>query len=354
MHAPRCPSLAVLGVLLLPASASAEPTNENAVPWTASDDVQVDLTAYTEANPPEMNVTAESRPEHLGDKIVFVNFDGADMNGCGNKPQNNCSTIFTGTVLPFEGDAGHRASIVQVVREKVAPFGISVTDTRPTSGDYDMEMVGAWQGVDPGGAAGVAPGIDCWDSSGGQTSFTMINGNAEAVAEVILQEIAHTWGLAHVDDMGDLLFPTTQGMGKVFKDACIQIVSDTNLTPSSSGCSHHQQACGSNSRQNSYQELLMIFGPGVPDTTPPTVEIVEPADGSQFPSGTQVDVTIVLDDNQTPMLFTTRLTLEGSSLPEPQEQVADYAGPADYTFGLAGLPDGQYTVTFEVSDEEDN
>ncbi len=338
--------------LLAAAAAVSGPTAAHAAPDLG--DVHVDVEAWSRSNPPEMNLTAEHRPAALGSKIVFVNFEGADMNPCGNKPQNNCSTIFTGTVLPFPGDAGLRASIVQIVREKVAPFGISITDERPASGDYDMEMVGPWEGGNPGSAAGIAPNIDCWDYAGGQTSFTMISGAAESVAEVILQEIAHTWGLAHVDDMGDLLFPTTQGMGKTFKDTCVQIVADTNLTPSSSGCSHHVDACGSNSRQNSYQELLMIFGPGTPDTTPPTVEIVEPDDGAAFPSGTDVDVTIVLDDNQTPMLFTTRTILEGTPLAEPQEQIADYAGPSDYTFTLAGLPDGAYTVTFEVSDEEDN
>ncbi len=174
------------------------------------------------------------------------------------------------------------------------------------------------------------------------------------MAEVILQEIAHTWGLAHVDEQSDLLFPTTAGTSKSFVDDCFQIVSDTDLTPSSSGCSHHQQACGSNSKQNSHAELLMIFGPGSPDMTPPTAAITAPSDGETFPSGADVNIDITLDDNQTPMLFTTRLVLASPAIGDPVETIADYAGPSDYTFPVNGLPDGAYTVTLEVSDEDGN
>ena len=347
---PRLPlalSAAALVPLLTPASSMAGEPVEHP-------DVLVDLEAYTQQNPPEQNVTANQPPQRLGDKIVFVNYDGADMNGCGNKPQNNCSTIFQGTVEPFGGDKALRAAIIQKVREATAPFGISVTDTRPTNGDYDMEMVGRWAGVQNPGFAGIAPGIDCWDSSGGQTSFTLIGGSAEGIAEVILQEIAHTWGMSHVDETTDLLFPTTAGTSKSFVDGCFQIVSDTNLTPSSSGCSHHQEACNSNSRQNSYAELLMIFGPGTADMTPPTAAITAPSDGQSFPSGANVDIDITLDDNQTPMLFTTRLVLASPAIGDPIETVADYAGPSDYTFPVNGLPDGTYSVTLEVSDEDGN
>ena len=86
-------------------------------------------------------------PNHtmgLGDKILFVNFDGADMNACNSGPQNNCSNLFFGTVLPYTGDAAQRASVVQIVRTRVNDFGVTVTDQRPASGDY----VGA---VEPGG-----------------------------------------------------------------------------------------------------------------------------------------------------------------------------------------------------------
>ena len=48
---------------------------------------------------------------HLGDKVLFVNFDGGQMNGfCGNDPVDNCSDIYGGVVLPYSGDAAKRAA----------------------------------------------------------------------------------------------------------------------------------------------------------------------------------------------------------------------------------------------------
>ena len=332
---------------LLPAPAQAAPDGPS--------EVRIDLDDYAQHGPAFLPITDPVGPKGVGDKIVFVNYDGADMNGgCGNNPANNCSTIYTGEVLPFYGDAGMRASIIQVMREKLAAFGISVTDTRPGSGDYDMEMVGEWASGSPANVGGIAPAGDCWDNAGGQVSFTMYTGGAEGIADVIMQEIAHTWGLSHVDDKTDLLYPTTSGGLQLMQDTCSQIVSDTDLTPSSSGCSHHQEACGSSSRQNSYQELLLIFGPGQVDNTPPTVALLAPQEGETFDSGAQVDAIIALDDSQTPTLFQTRLTLTSPAIGDPVENVADWAGPAEYTFPLKGLPDGSYNLALEVEDEDGN
>ncbi len=337
---------------LAPASAAAEPDR---VPWYESPDVHVDLRAYSDHNPPELPVVDVPRPPRQAPKVVYVNFDGASMNGgCGDNPQNNCSTIFTGVVEPFAGDASLRAAVVQWVRERSAPYNIRYTDERPSSGDYDMEMMGEWEGVDNGTRAGTAPSIDCDDIRGGEVSFAMKFGNTEAVAEVILQEIAHTWGLAHVNDQSDLLFPTTAGVRKWFQDECFQIVADTQLTPTASNCPHHQQACGSNSLQNSHQELLLTFGPGTPDSTAPSATIVSPSEGEAFPSGAAIDLTVAFDDNESPMMFTTRLIVESSSLPMTIDTIDDYPGPAEYTFPLTGLPDGEYAVTVEVSDETSN
>ena len=181
--------------------------------------------------PSAAGLRATERRERLGAKILYVNFEGAQMSWCGgsNDPHENCSTIFQGTVMPFSGDAVRRASIIQVIRKRIADFGITVTDQRPQSGDYDMEMVGNWQGQSPG-FAGIAPNIDCYDAEGGETSFTLeASASADGVAEIVLQELAHTWGLEHVDEQQDLLFPTTQGTNKTFRDECHKIVDDVQL-----------------------------------------------------------------------------------------------------------------------------
>ena len=302
---------------------------------------------------PATALVHDQRPAQLGSKVLFVNFDGVQLNNCGNNsPLQNCSTIFGGTVLPYSGDDAKRASIIQTVRNRVEDFGITVTTVRPASGDYDMEVVGNWQGVNPS-FAGIAPGGDCWDNGGGEVSFTLdVAGTTDGVAEIILQELAHTWGLDHVDDNSDLLYPTTEGVNKMFRDECFQVVADTDLTPTQGFCGHHAQACGSNSLQNSYQEMLLIFGVSTPDTISPTAEILSPAHGDIIDG--DFTLTVALSDDQTPAILGTRIRFESDALEEPVEISAAYAGPTDLNFPVTGLPNGDYDITVSVEDESDN
>lgn len=303
----------------------------------------------------DAGLVAKERPQRLGSKILYVNFDGAQMTWCGgsNDPHGNCSTIFQGNVLPFSGDAGQRASIIQVIRKRIADFGITVTDQRPKSGDYDMEMVGNWEGQNPD-FAGVAPNIDCFDAEGGETSFTLeASGSADGVAEIVLQELAHTWGLEHVDEKQDLLYPTTEGTNKTFQDACHKIVEDTALNETNGYCNAvHTQFCDYG-WQNSYQELLYVFGESVPDTQPPGVTIVAPEDGATIDGGS-VDLVIALQDDQSPAVIATTIVMQSDVLPAPVEASGSYAAPGELTFPITDLPDGTYTVRVDVSDESDN
>lgn len=348
MPAPRSSSLLVLG-LVFGLAPSVAPAGEPL-------DTAVGARPIGPSLPPSAaGLVATQRPQLLGDKILYVNFDGADMNGCGgsNDPHDDCSTIFQGTVLPYSGDAVQRASVVQVIRKRVADFGITVTDQRPQSGDYDMEMVGNWQGVTPG-FAGVAPNIDCFDATGGETSFTLeASGSADGIAEIVLQEIAHTWGLEHIDAQQDLLYPTTQGINKTFQDQCHKIVADTDLNETNGYCNAvHTQFCDFG-WQNSHQELLYLFGESVPDTQPPGVTIVLPADGAVIEGGT-FELVVALEDDQTPAVITTDIVLQGGELAAPVEAGGAYAAPGELVFPIADLPDGSYSLRVDVLDESDN
>lgn len=300
--------------------------------------------------PPEFGVGIDAPQARSGEtKVLFVNFDGADMRGdCGNQPSANCSTIHSGTVEPFPGDAAARASIIQNLRRRLAAFDVYVTWSRPKSGDYDMEMVGTWGEDTPDGVAGVAPSIDCWDERGGETSFTMlVDGSTDGIAEVILQELAHTWGLAHVSDTRDLLYPTTAGSSKTFRDECLPIVADANLEPGVSGCTHHEQACGANDFQNSYQELLLILGAAQPDTADPRVDIRRPKNGGiTFPD---TELVLSLADDQVPAVMQVTVAIEGLA-----ETTDNFVTPDDYTFPLNGLPEGEHRLVVTAEDESGN
>jgi MYXO-CTERM domain-containing protein len=305
--------------------------------------------------PSPAGLVATERPQRLGAKILYVNFDGVQMTWCGgsNDPHQNCSTIFQGVVLPFSGDAVQRASVVQIIRKRIADFGITVTDQRPQSGDYDMEMIGNWEGANPD-FAGIAPNIDCFDAEGGEVSFTLeASGSADGIAEIVLQELAHTWGLEHVDEQQDLLYPTTQGTNKTFQDACHKIVEDTQLNETNGYCNAvHTEFCDYG-WQNSYQELLYVFGEAVPDTQPPGVTIVAPADGATIDGG-NVDLVIGLLDDQSPAVITTDIVLHSDALPAPVEAGGAYAAPSELTFPITDLPDGTYTLRVDVTDESEN
>jgi MYXO-CTERM domain-containing protein len=353
MSASRLPSLLVpaLALALLP---SAAPAGEPSEPLGSLATLGARPLGPT-PGPSAAGLVATERPQRLGSKILYVNFDGAQMGWCGgsNDPHDNCSTIFQGTVLPFSGDAVKRASIIQVIRKRVADFGITVTDQRPSSGDYDMEMVGDWQGQNPD-FAGVAPNIDCYDSTGGETSFTLeASGSADGTAEIVLQELAHTWGLEHVDETQDLLYPTTEGTNKTFRDECHKIVADVQLSETDGYCnSVHTQFCDYG-WQNSYQELLYVFGESVPDTQPPGVTIVAPEDGATIDGG-NVDLVISLQDDQSPAVITTEIVLQSDTLATPVEAGGAYAAPGELTFPITDLPDGTYSLRVDVTDESEN
>lgn len=311
------------------------------------------LAALPDGVPPRVTLGDGAPPLRLGAKILYVNFDGGDMNDCGNDdPQGDCSTIFDGNVLPYSGDAAKRASVIQVIRSRVEDFGITVTDLRPEAGDYDMEMVGNWQGEMPG-FAGIAPNIDCFDSSGGEVSFTLeSSGTADGIAEIVLQEAAHTWGLEHVNEGTDLLYPTTSGSNKTFVDECHKIVSDTQLNESNGYCNQvHTEFCDSG-WQNSYRELLFVFGESIADTIAPTVVITSPADGDTVESSFQLVVDIA--DDQSPVVVEMTITISGGALPGPVTDGGAYAGPDAVPFPIDGLPDGEYTLRVEGLDESGN
>ncbi len=341
---PVLPMLVLLPALALAAPDELAPNTPISAPWFAPQVLGGDL-------PPPVAAQAG---------LLFVNFDGGEMNGCGwgnNDPHNNCSTIMHDTVLPYSGDTGKRAAVVQSMRKDFKDFNIKVTDQRPGNNvDYDMEMIGDWNPAPDGGFAGVAPSIDCFNSNGGETSFTLdYTSSAGGIARAALQEVAHTWGLEHVDNEGDLLYPTTAGVADpAFKDECFQIVQLNQANqpePSNAQCTtQHKQYCGVGTKQNSYRELLQIFGPAIPDLTAPTLKITAPMEGAEIEG--DVELKFEAADEQSPMLLTVSIVGMGpASFDAP---VKNYASPAALTFPIDGLPPGAYSVTVGVADESKN
>lgn len=292
--------------------------------------------------------------------VLFINFDGGQMQNCNgsNYAPNNCSTIMNDVVLPYSGSGSARAAVVQTMAADVSDFAVSVVDVRPAEDvDYDMVMVGDWDPPpDEGGFAGVAPTIDCWNTNRSETAFSLDLGSPSTVAKVVGQEAAHVWGLEHVDSPGDVLFPTTGGAADPsFEDACHQIVVlDGGIQPTEAVCADmHAVNCPDQpDHQNSYQDMMMVFGPPEPDMVGPLLEILSPMQDEEFPSGGDIEVRLRMEDNISPPLFEVYVSLDADEQ-GPQLGPKDYLGP-ELSFGLNALADGPHFLRIDLADQDGN
>ncbi|RMG93573.1 MAG: hypothetical protein D6705_18395 [Deltaproteobacteria bacterium] len=297
---------------------------------------------------------ARSRPPGTATRL-YVNFDGAVLQtGCGNDPVGNCSTLaglFDGFVGPFEGNEIQKMSIVQAVRKRLAPYAVDVTTHRPDAAvEYSMVLYGD---LGEQSFAGIAPYIDCEDLHPRDTSFSQGFDTSNTGATIVLQEAAHTWGLEHVDGEGDIMHPfVVAGNTQVFEDTCHPIVSNTALDPAPGVCNvMHTRFCEAG-HQNSHQELLYLFGPRTPDTTPPEIAVVEPADGSTLvaPTG-DVPLIVTVHDDTEPQIYAVEIHRDDTLVLESD------AGYLDRTFPVATLsdpPPGIYDLRIVLTDEAGN
>ncbi|RMG98806.1 MAG: hypothetical protein D6705_04880 [Deltaproteobacteria bacterium] len=289
--------------------------------------------------------------------ILFTNFDGADLNsGCGNDPRNNCSVLsfqFGGKILPYSGDAAERASIVQAVRKDVEDFGVIVLGERPPDNQpYAMVLVGnsAVGGVSEHGFAGVAPTIDCGNTNPYITSFALEVGGVNSMATVINQEAAHTWGLEHVNNPADNLHPVSGGHpDPKYTDSCDKIVANTDLDPANGQCNAvHTMFCNAG-YQNSYQEMLALFGPPIPDDVAPSVTIDNPGEGDVLDCPVEFDLVVTLDDDRRPQTMSTTIYLDD------QEVLSGLFIDSTLSFPVSGgIAPGMHTFRVEIEDESGN
>lgn len=256
----------------------------------------------------EVSTTTEFRRSGTPE-LLYVNFDGGLLqSGCGNDPHYDCSTLahlFEGYVGPFNGSLSARVNILQETRKDLADFGVTVVIDRPPD-DVDYTMV-VYGDLGSQSFAGIAPYIDCEDGRGGDTSFTQGFTSSNTGSTVILQEAAHTWGLEHVDAPGDILNPFKAVGQQSFRDECFKIVANTDLEPTSGSCNQiHQQFCETG-WQNSYQEMLLLFGPSTPDVEAPTLTLTSPEDGSTHVNPTTIALLGDITDNLDPQFYDVKI-----------------------------------------------
>jgi Bacterial Ig domain len=264
--------------------------------------------------------------------VIFVNFDGAELSSGWDDSHSDVTQIgeCAGSFAAY-GDGDKRLAVMQAVRTDWAEFAVTVTDTRPGAGDYVMNMTGPSNPFG-GGVLGIAP-LDCDDAeTPNNITFAFVGADdglsASEHATTIGQEVAHSFGLEHVDDESDIMNPYVAGGDPSFKDECIGIVQGGSCPD------QHVVECGDAYSQNSYRELMTLFGPSTPDLAAPTVAITFPTDGQELASGTDFAVMVDASDDQ---------GISNVTLYQDGEAVAE-DGSEPYSWQVVDLPAGVYEL----------
>ena len=279
--------------------------------------------------------------------VIFVNFDGANLSlaGMDDSRTDTTSNSLLGGAFAAYGEGVKREATMQAVREDWSAFNVLVVDQRPASGDYTMNMTGP---TNPYGSnvLGIAP-LDCQDqATHNNITFAFHSEtdshSASTHATTISQEVAHSYGLEHVNNPADIMNPTNAGADPSFLDTCIAIVPDPNFGILCT--TQHAAECGTGNEQNSYAELMTLFGPAVPDTQAPEVAITSPQDGDSFVAGDNFSIDVDATDDGA--VSSVELLVDGES------QQTLTAPP--WSFPVEDIPAGEYELSAIATDESGN
>ncbi len=235
--------------------------------------------------------------------VVFVAMDGVTLSpSCGNgqtaNSALNCSPLVNSETTFGAFGGGQAAAEYEQLRQYYDEFDLVMTSNRPPEWlPYTMTVIGGSAGqVGLGGACGVA-NVACDGLKRNHVSLNFPE-SCGGMAETAGQETAHNWGLEHTDNPNDLLYPFNNGGAKSFIDDCMDISHATGNGVTQ--CDYiHEFYCeaGGGEQQNSFAEMMGVFGPKAEDTTPPEILEVVPADGSVFTPSDTITISASITDN---------------------------------------------------------
>ena len=234
-------------------------------------------------------------PQLASRGVVFLNFEGATLT-FGQDDARSDITVLEDLAGPFPAYGGttQRAATLQSVQTDFAAYDMLIVDARPTAGSYTMAMIGP---LEAGTVLGVAP-LDCRDQFPNNIVFAFHGDGdgytASAQANTISQEIAHSYGLEHVDQMGDIMYPVSSGGDPGFLDACFDVVPAPEIVCGD----QHADHCPAG-QQNSHRELLQRFGPvAPPDPASMAITLTAPDDGDEIDVDEPFDIVAASIDGR--------------------------------------------------------
>lgn len=272
---------------------------------------------------------------------VFLNFDGQTLTQGKSNAQANTTGLITAPTLDYPamvwGSYGGRDKGIKDVLEELkllyGDVAVEFVTERPADGDYTMVMVGG-QGVGigntgpTGSTVGIAP-LDCKNSNKNDVATVFgnkITPSPKNLAYVIAHELGHTFGLEHVDDDTDIMYPQLNG------NTCCW--TDSNLAEPPGTCGR--------AKQDSKGVLIENVGAGPGDTVPPKIWFVRPGAGAVLPGNFVFEVTAGDD-----------LRVHHVTLFFDGKEVASLALPP-YVARVTGATDGVHKLSAEVYDWKPN
>lgn len=331
-------SLPLVAALLVPVVSAHAETPRPATWDMGQDELEAVGLGQRRADPVPVpaELVGEVQPHALEQAVIFVSFDAMTLVG-GEDSHTNASMIYQGEVAEFGGDGTQRAALMEAVRIDWAAYNVLVVDQRPASGDYTMNVTTPTNPFG-GGVLGIAP-LDCMDAMKNNVTFAFHGADdgfsAATQATTVGQEVAHSYGLEHVDEPADVMNPVNSGGDPSFMDECLALSGGGGMC-----AMQHEAQCGNGTTQNSHKELLALFGPAVPDTQPPTVTITAPVDQSMFQSGASFSITVEATDDSA--IAQVQLFNKDAGLQ------TDLNSP--YGWDVADIPPGMYVFKVVATD----
>lgn len=232
-----------------------------------------------------------------GRHTLFMNFDGADLRPGRNSLENeglrdpmfkNMGVI---EMDAFDPDNDKRIETILKIHKQVAKWyadmNVDVVISRPLSGDYQMTVVGGDKtdiGLG-GGVVGISPG-DCKNNVESDLNYAFSRSlmqNPDQVAVTIAHEAGHAYGLGHVQDNKDIMYPSV---------SVVQGFLDKDIPAADPGPCNFMMG----DTQNGYRVLIENLGkrvgesPTNEDKDRPTIAILSPKEGDMV--GKDIEIAV--------------------------------------------------------------
>lgn len=316
---------------------------------------------------------AQRSPEGPHAETLYIDFDGASLRPGEDGRLEQMSCIDRAFDYPgFDGGQAFVNATVEQVRQHLEPFDITVVwEARPDpSLPYTTVLVGGApeQLEFDESTQGYACQVDCGNRVANELVLVFDNDSEQALANTIVHEAAHAWGLDHVVDNESLMSPFAPADGSALLGRCIEV---SEATSSPVCIEAHANFCP-RGQQDEQAELLARFGERRADFEAPTLlglpeGVVEIEPGEPFALSFEVE-----DDSRNPGVelrvpqLDVRKTLDPSApgvdvyLPPGEHTLEirgiDHAGNEtveDVTVRVSALPDGETDSGTETTTGDD-